>query len=310
MQTLKKSFLVSLILTCFVAKVNAQILILEKDVLDKIKNSNTHIVVSSNNFPDADKYFDVFKKYWTVTQSVDVITTEELPDKLIAGDTYFSLETKILKSDMNSAMFFYLNLWTPRDKALKRNKRFSVYDELSLAHIQISTHGKPHEHLIPQFNLDGNGYTNNWNPGTLKNFLQQLTALLRTGKKFLGNDITDKEQLKLLKGLTIYCPEDDFNTMNAFGKSDKYTDQEISKLFDGCSFSYKILSNEELQDKILEDKEPFYYLLYLRGLEDGKMIAVVNSRTGQLVYSTTERSFSHNIKSGDIKDLSKAINKN
>jgi hypothetical protein len=296
---------------CFFTEAQAQIQVLEKDVLSKIKDGNTHVIVKSLTFPDAQLYADVFEKYWTVTKGVDVIEADKVVGNLVEGDSYFSLEAeKITGSNGGTAIFVYFNLWQPTKKMLK-DKKFKIGHEDALAHIQVSIDLEAVKAIYfnsLDFNLDGDGHLYHWNPGLLKNYLQQLCADLQTGKKIdFHDDVTDKVKLKELATRTLYCPDDNFNKMGTFVKAGKTVDEK--DVFEDYKFDYKSISDKDLSDKILNSTEPFYYLIFLRN-STSKLIEVVNSQTGEAIYSRYDKSmFIQNLKSGDLKDLYKAIKK-
>jgi hypothetical protein len=60
-----------------------------------------------------------------------------------------------------------------------------------------------------------------------------------------------------------------------------------------------------LNDKILNDKVGFYYLVYVKSSTD-KWISVVNSLTGAMIYSRCYMP-SYNIEAADLKDLRKKL---
>jgi len=295
-------YFIIIFLLVFSQKTTAQVEVFVKNALEKISGGHSHVILDLNS-PQASEFSQVYKKYWTLTQGVDFIDSRKLQENLVAGDSYFSLETSMVSyGGSGTVIFYYLNLWVPKEKALKKVDEFDIQDEISIAHIQLSVHGDIGKRTAwPNFGADKN--INNWNPGILKNYLQQLSSVIKTGKKFLSDDITNKTQLKLLKDQTLYCSEDDFYLLGTLGKVGKLDGAQMEKLFDGYKSSYKIITSQELGDKILADSEQFYYFLYVHGTDGGKLMLVVNSRTGELLYSRSEISFSHNIKSGDLKDL-------
>jgi hypothetical protein len=67
------------------------------------------------------------------------------------------------------------------------------------------------------------------------------------------------------------------------------------------------MDSDLLIDKILNDPEPFYYLMY-HNVNAQKMITITNSITGEMIYCDHTIQ-SVNIKSKDLKKLSKDISK-
>lgn len=291
----------------------AQVQVLEKDVLNKIKNGKTHIIVKSLVFPHVDEYTDAFKKYFTVTNGVDLVAEDNVVGNLVDGDTYFSLEGEKITSNYGTAIFVYLNLWQPTKKMLK-DKKFKISHEDALAHIQLSVDIDAVKGLYlsnsMDFNLDGDGHFYHWNPGMLKNYLQLLCAELKTGKKTdFHDDITDKTQIKELAAKTLYYPEDNLYKMGMLVKAGKTVDTK--DLFNDYKFNYKVISDNDLGEKILTGDEQFYYFLFIRD-SGNKLLLVVNSQTGEIIYSRYSSAVfgAKNAGSGDLKDLYKVVNKN
>lgn len=314
MPLIKKLFFTTLLIVGFLIHAHAQVEVLEKNVLEKIQKGNSHIVVTSLDFPQSEQFLTVFKKYWTLTKSVDLISVNDLPASLVTGDSYFILQTlRLTGTSGASAIFIYLDLWLPDAKASTK-KKFKVENGTELAHVILSADlGTILNGYFQSkdfgYDFDAGGHIYHWNPGILKNYLQLLTARLQTGKKDnYHDDITNKDQLKLLMGQTLYCPEDNFHKMGIFVKNGKTVD--VQDVFHDYKFNYKTISDHDLGEKILNEKEPFYYLLFTRN-STSKLIAVVNSTTGEIVYERYDKGMSiPNLKSGDLKDLYKTINKN
>lgn len=310
MQTFRK-FCVAIIATLLLCSYSkAQIQVLQKNVLAKIQNGHTHVIVPSRVFTDADNYEDVFKKYFNVTQGVDFVSADNVVGNLAEGDSYFTLETAIVSSSSGAtAIYEYLNLWQPTKKMLKE-KKFNIYHENALARIPISydTEGIKAILKATSLNFDGDGHFCHWNPGIIKNYLQQLCSMLKSGKKSdFDDDITNKATLKELSTKTLYCPEDNFTKVGLFVKAGKTVDEK--DVFEDYKFEYKPISDQDLSEKILSEREAFYYLIFLRNVSS-RLIEVVNSQTGDVVYLRYNKlSLTPNLKSGDLKDLYKTIKK-
>ena len=84
---------------------------------------------------------------------------------------------------------------------------------------------------------------------------------------------------------------------------------DTNKVFGEYKFNYKIIPGKDLENKILTASEPFYYLLLLRN-SDNKMIAVINGKTGEMIYSRFVGMAHLELKPADLKELYKAVNKN
>lgn len=324
-----KFFIAIVALLCFSTRSWAQVEVSEKHALDKIQNGNTHVVVKRLPFSRSDEFIEVIKKYWTLTKGVDFITADNLDANLIAGDSYISLEQlTAVSSNGNWTTFLYLNLWMPNKKALK-NKKINAYREDGLARIMLTPddiaffagrasstggHGTMGSGFLETkdmaFDFDGSGYIYQWNPALLKNYLILLSAKLSTGnKESFKDDVTVKPQLELLRNQKLYCLGDNLKRKNFMtGRTNGSGD--IKEVFEDYKFPYQSITGQELEKKIFNDTEPFYYLLLTKVAANIKIISVVNSKTGEVIYSRYSTHFAAtNLNSGDLKDLYKAINK-
>jgi len=308
---IRRTILTVLATVLFLTRANAQVEVFMKNPIEKIKSGNTHIIVNNLTFSQSNEFYAVFKKYWTFTKGVEFLRAEDLQNNLVAGDTYFSLENLVVRNEKYGGnSYFYLNLWMPDEKVVRKGKELKITDEISIAHIEISTDaGTAMTSYFLQkgygFDFDGGGHIFNWSPGMLKNYLQQLGNLLQKGKKVgYTDDITNHDELKNLSHQTLYCSEDNFHKVGAFMRGDKNVD--TVKVFEDYKYDYKILKGEELSAKILADSGQFYYLLFLRD-SSSKMVAVINARTGEIIYSRFKSLMAFILKPGDLKTLYKAI---
>lgn len=156
--------------------------------------------------------------------------------------------------------------------------------------------------------FDGEGHIRNWGPGILKNYLQSLMGLIKNNQeRGLYTNIDKSTDLKKLRNSVLYVSEDVLIKFGKFnGDESKRFDEE--DIFKNYSLKYKLISVKELNEKILTEKEPIYYLLYIKSSTD-KYVTIINSITGEMQY-THYTPVSYNFKSDDIEDVQKAIMKN
>jgi hypothetical protein len=299
----------------FIATANAQIeTFYKKGILEKIKNGHTHVLVGNATFPHSEAFLNTFKKAWTITKSVDFVKVDDLAQNLVAGDTYFSLQAHSFNAPHGIVQTFYLNLWMPDESTIKKRRKNKYTEDDDIAHIRllydlqgsiISTMGAPSDNQQSS-DFDGGGHLSNWSPGMVKNYLLQLSDAIVADKKIdYTDDITIKTKLPSLQTQTLYFPMDAFRETGAFVRYGSFND--TTKILKGYKFNYKVIANEQLDQKITNDKDPFYYTVFLAS-GSCKMVAVVNSQTGELIYSRYTKS-SYNLKAGDLKDLSKQVGK-
>ncbi len=112
----------------------------------------------------------------------------------------------------------------------------------------------------------------------------------------------NKQELRKLKTQKLYIIEDVKQKNMGFNRDER----DINELIADYQYPKQVISSDELNTKILAGEE-FYYLFYNQD-NSKKIISVVNSKTGELIYNTLER-MSFVIKDKDFKELNKVVSK-
>ena len=323
--TLKTLLILALVIVF--NNLNAQFSISNVEELAKIQNGTTYIAMKD---PDAEKskpYKEVFEKYWTYSD-IQFIKYEEVEDLLAPGAAFFTIggyETnvqfvRLYESGLRqngidyTVTHIYLELWTCNDayfdKTKKKKKRQSEPDlKTQVARVELFTDFptlmKPDN--LYQTDYDADGHIRNWGPGILKNYLQNLMGLLEKGEeKWLYAKVNNDRALRQLNRKTLYVPDYVLTKFNKF-TGDESQKHEEDDLFKKIDLKYKIIPTGELNEKILKEEEPFYYLIYIKSSTD-KYVSIINSQTGEMIYSVYSPA-SYNIKQKDFKSLVKEIQK-
>lgn len=148
----------------------------------------------------------------------------------------------------------------------------------------------------------------NYNLGFLKNYLQKVNSLIKIGEPYDMFDDGYLPELKNLTNQTLYVPKYLGVTFNPFIVRDKNKgDDKIVDLFKKYKYSYEIISEEEISNKILAGDE-FYYVRYARTNAE-IFLQVVNSKTGEVVFRNYSASVSYNLKTKEVTKISKKIKK-
>lgn len=204
-----------------------------------------------------------------------------------------------------STTHIYLELWTCEDNYFQSTKKkdFADKNKVQVARIELFTDfmALSDPDLLFQSDYDGNGHIRNWGPGILKNQLQALIGFLNKNEpRKLFPAINNPTEIAKLKKEVLYVPDYVLIKFNKFtgNEAEKHTEKDV---FEDYKFKYKLLSTAELNQKIVTDKTPFYYLIYIKSSTD-KYITVFNSVTGEIIYSKYSP-MSYNIKSGDLKNI-------
>jgi len=325
---MKHYTLVILFLLLFVSiNTHAQITIIDPKKVEKIKDGTTYVLVKSLDFRDSKKYMEVLKKSWTLTKELRFIAIDDFSKDLTPNDSFLSLESMLIRvpvgSTYSESLNYFLAFWTCDPTYFKKDRVLKRSDEELIAKIAISVDPKALgdnsdfyraaqslKDIMGDMDFDGNDLLYNWGPGMVKNYLQQMTRLLLTGKKVsLRDNIYNTSELSKLSTQTLFVPNSALIKFNIFGaKGNESKDEnDAGNVFEKYGYSYKVLTTEELDKKIIESDKPFFYLLFIKDSSD-KLVCVTNSQTGEVIYYKGT-SMSYNLKSGDIKDLSKEIGK-
>ncbi len=327
MKTFRPNWIITVAITLLAAlPLTAQFQLSEVEYLDKVKNGTTYIAMRDTGSIKSREYKDIFIKYWTYTK-FKFINYSDISDYLAEGNSFLSIggyETTTQMSTLYSngtskeginysITHIYLEFWTPSDKYLNRKKKsdpFESSDKALIGRIDLFTDfptlNSPKN--IYKEDYDCGGHVRNWGVGYLKNYLQVFTTLLKAGvERKLYDASSDPVKLKTLKTQTLYVPDYVLTKFNKFtgDESDRHTESEI---FEDYAYKHEMVTNEKLNQMIMtSDEKPFYYLIYVKSSTD-KFITVMNSATGEFIY-TDYTPASYNISSKDLKKLSGAIAK-
>ncbi len=143
----------------------------------------------------------------------------------------------------------------------------------------------------------------NFNLGYIRNYFQTLNEKLLKGENFKVRDgVKNKLKLKDLSNQTLFAPDWILKQFSFITRDLKkiVTSEELFKKY---KYDYKVIKNEELNTKILNG-EDFYYFMYTQ-FNDYKILSIIHSITGEIIYLTEDESF--NVKDSDLKDVSKLI---
>lgn len=146
-------------------------------------------------------------------------------------------------------------------------------------------------------------YLRNFELGFLKNYFSLMsTKLLSKSLQDGYADFENKTELAKLKTQKLYIVSDVKEKNMGFNRDDR----DIDELTADYKYPKQFISSEELNDKIVNGEE-FYYLFYNQD-NSKKIISVVNSKTGELIYNTLDR-MSFVIKEKDFKELNNIVSK-
>lgn len=323
---MRKLFITIALGISFSVQMTAQISTAGLDKLPQVKSGTAYFVMPDPNSADAKAYKEVFTKNWTISKP-EFISYSEVDKHLAKGNSFLNItltsitgqlsgmaktdnagKTTTTEGMKTEQKFVSLEFWTPSDKFIESKKTRSEYgitykDKIASIsmHADFETIVSTEDVYAPAYNLFS--HLKNWGPGIFKNYIQTLKSFFASGEKrgpyqeFLNN-----AELSKLKSSMLYAPNYVLTKINVFNGNETKTSE--NEMFDGYKLKYKVISTEELNNKI-QTNENFYYLIFIRD-SNQKYVNVVNSSSGEIIYST-HFSGAYNMKPNDLKDLYKKI---
>lgn len=305
---------IAIVVAIISTKSYSQIAITNVSEIAKIKTGTTFFAMKNPTSSIAAAYVEAIKKKWTLSK-VECIKYTDIEKNIAPNNSFVSIGANMTNS--NSTMEItetriYLELWTTNGNYTydpKKRKHFNQNDKISLATIELFADftAQNYPSSLYKMDYDASGHLENWSASIIANYIQQLTILLNKGEvREVKTAFYNKEEFKKLASETLFIPD---YIMTKFSKNadDETKKYDAKEIFDVYNLTYKLLSLEELNEKILNSPTPFYYLLFIKTINE-KFVTVTNSKTGEIIYSQYSGS-SSNFKSSDLKDLQKAVQK-
>ncbi len=300
----------------------------KKGELKRLKGTTTIFVLSSKY--DLAEYESILQDTWTVTPYKVMLHDDFSVLDYLTGDyTFASISGFVKQTSKSSYVHGYLDIYmydqeavakfVKKSKPEKKNFNDKFNDALNDAKIPIA---RVELHPTIEFIAAATRGINStesrkllysgdafhtYQLGMLKNNLQKINSLIAEEKTMwmYGSDKTP--EIKNLKKATLYLPDYLKIKRNAFAfANSQRDDKDVANLMEDYPYKYEFLTEQQMTDKILEGQDMYY--LKFTCVNGQKFVHVVNGKTGDLVYREYG-TMSYNIKSGDFKDLRKAIDK-
>lgn len=283
-------------------------------VIEKLKKTKTLFVLSDQY--SKEEYKKILDEVWKITD-FEILTEKELFDNV---DKYFTVTNSLFRfqnwvttTTMSSpgkagvrnynhnfsAINFFLFSEVKRDK---KNNLVTKHDKVASVNFSID-YKKMSEDNISDIRYLQPKHLYNYQLGYLKNYLKNINDNLMLNKSVnVYGDFENEKELSKLKTQKLYITDD--IKRKTFGLDREDGDED--KLTEDYEFKKEIISIEELNKKILDGDE-FYYFVYTQ-INSKKILTVINSKTGEIVYNYCNR-MAYNLKGKDFKQISKAISK-
>jgi hypothetical protein len=288
----------------------SQITLTNTAEIAKIKQGTTYFAMKDPASPAATAYVAAIKKAWTLNK-VECIKYTDVEKNIAPNNSFVTLGANMTTSNSTLASTetrIYLELWTTNGKYTydpKKRRHFNQADKIVVATIELFAdfYAQNNPSALYKIDYDAAGHFKNWGTGILTNYLQQLNTLINKGEETIAKtEIANKAELTKMSTATLFIPDYVLTkfSKNSDDESKKYSEKEI---FEGVTQACKVLPIAELNDKILSNPTPFYYLLFIKTPTE-KFITVTNSQTGEIIYTAYTGSAT-NFKASDLKELQK-----
>lgn len=306
----------------------------ENGTLQQFKKSETIFIFS--NFIDKTQMEELLKKAWTVTPFKVITESEFNINNYLEGNysfatyhTYgitFSRQKEDLTSSNNAFyndqfLFFLINkdkYKNIREQRIKENN----FDIISFPRIFVSSFLLSSNRFLPiknpksvettEKNKNKYYYFNDFmydnKAGFLYNNIQNMNNhITKEIKVSFFSEPEVSNQISKLKTDSLYIPFDLY-CLYTFKNLREKNKNNFEKFKDDYDFPYNVLSSEDISNKIVNGEE-FYYLRF-NLIETEKLVQVVNSKTGEVIYS---RRFSgmgpYQIPDKAINDINREVKK-
>jgi hypothetical protein len=309
-----------------------------QESFERFKKSETIFILS--DIYDTATYESILKDSWTITPYKVIKKAAFNPEEYISDKySFVVVENHIVMNKFedqytNTIPGIYLFMFKMEDKQKELAKFIKMseekkdgYDLMLRNRINMrSIVLQPNEALIKlmlvderlrteryilrdiEKQIDKSESFHSYKPGFLKNYFQFINTMFLAGKiKSKFTDDVALPALKELKKQILYIPN--YATLHydpLSGKEKAVEKSVVDELFKDYKYKYEILTADQISDKIMAG-EDFYYLRYTRSTME-KFIQIVNSKSGEIVYSRKYTGLTnYQIESSYFKDLKKAV---
>ncbi|WP_109301370.1 hypothetical protein [Aquimarina sp. AU474] len=281
---------------------------LNKKDLNRFTNTKTTFILPE--FFSKESYEKLLNQVWNVTPYRIVYRDDFTGDTIKTDDAlarFKSMEIeKTTKSGMVVSYVFNFLDFHVVDK-VKNKKKGKVWWKSRVGTIYFTPNIKIRQQIeASSGEREISGDLLNFRLGYLKNYLQLVNNSLKNKKSIDIYDDFISPELEKLKDQTLYIDSNLLYGYNPFTASGKKS-PEIEKLTQDYTFKYEVIDYNKLEEKIFNEKNDFFYLMYNQ-INSNKIINIVNGKTGEIIYQK-HTTVSYNLKPKDFKKIYLRINK-
>lgn len=289
----------------FSMEMHSQITISNSTEIAKIKTGTTFFAMKDPASPKAAAFVEAIKKNWTLSK-VECIKYTDVEKNIAPNNSFVTIGASMKDSNASTQTNFALEFWTTDGKFTyipNSRKHYNPENKILIASVALfpDYYLEDNPSSAYKTDYDGAGHLKNWSANILGNYIQQLTVLLNKAEvSDAKTEFMNKNELGKLG--TLYIPE---YVLIKYVKNsdDESKTMDPKEITEGLGLNCKIISVDDLNNKITKEESAFYYLMLIK-TNSGKWITVTNSKTGEIIYSTY--SGPGNFKVSDLKDLQKA----
>lgn len=275
---------------------------LEENDYKKLKKCTTYFVCPKNLLKDEEELQKVLDEAWDYTE-IKVIGQDDVKDYISKKNSAF-FNVGLLISTV-SIQEIYMELSCGADDNKIRFARFNLNFDCKMQEI-FKKQGS--DELFNYINAESEII--NLKPGIIANYLRLIETKLKA-MEFVDcqSKISNKDELKDLENDTLYIT-DNVKTkflLTAF-KFGCETDEEydIEKIMAKYPHPYKLISFDELSDKIINGDD-FYYTICLKSQDNIKHVSIFKSKSGECIYNNTSQGAQFKV--DDFDKIAKLISK-
>ncbi len=299
---------------------------ISKDEYERIKSQTTYFILPDKDMEQKDLYDKAIAKVWTVTP-YEIVSVDEARTKNKRKSNFFEFNGSVttVKSGMSSTNYIHIKYALVNYHKNKKDKYESTayaslhlhLDREEMAEAILSSYSvgsipnkkakAAHNKRMKQM-FYRTGTFESFEPSLILGYLKIINNQIEDEETLRPYDkFKEKELIQNLKLDTLYIPNYVKIKFNMFsGKESEVENDEKYLEDENYTFPIKFVSNDELNDLVLNRSGGVKYLLYVRSTTD-KFVSVFDSNTGKMLYSEYTP-ISYNFKSKDIEKISKKIN--
>jgi hypothetical protein len=273
--------------------------------LADIDTSRTIFVYRRADEENLDELIEAINSVWTLTEMEFMSYDDFLDYETVDGESYFtiSVDNTVISGSGGSVSYlsnFGLSFWRQVDgyaRFFSFTQLFAEFDaNLSVMKSGVEGSGIL-EKLYTEYEI------RNWNLGFLKAALKDVNENIENGGSRSPFKSMETAEIRNLKTETLYISDDVLIELKKMSRTEK-KDVDPEKLFKDFPFEYKIVTNSEINDLVVNN-ESQYCLIYVRN-SMGKFLVIYNSGSGNIVYTYYATGFT--VEKKEIQQLVKKIN--